>query len=239
MRAAEAAKTLRDGVLSLFFPHACACCGRYIKDFSYLYVCPSCYFSSASLPGPLCEKCSKPIAFAETGICRECREHKKHFSYAAASAVYEGAVRELIHCLKFYNKRGAARVLARRMAGNININVKDFDVILPVPAAQKRREERGYSHTRILARELSRLWGIKVCEGVKKIRETPPQNSLDRKERLVNLKGAFKAEKRFDNKKVLVLDDVYTTGATMNEMSKALLKAGADKVAGVAAARSI
>ncbi len=239
MSAAETLKVLRDGVLSLFFPHPCACCGRYIKDFSYLYVCPSCYFSSASLPRPLCEKCSKPLVSAKTGICRECGEHKKYFSYVSASAAYNGAVRELIHCLKFYNKGRAARILARRIAGSINIKGKDFDVILPVPTSRKRREEQGYSHTKMLAGELSRLWGMKMSEGLKKIKDTPPQNSLDRKERLVNLKGAFEAVKRFDKKKVLVVDDVYTTGATMNETAKVLLNAGAEEVAGVVAARSI
>ncbi len=231
-----------NGFLSLFFPTACASCGRHIKDFKYQYVCPECYGGIKRLEGNLCVVCMKPLQADYLNKCRECEEQKRHFACVAPAGVYDGALKGMIHQLKFYNKKKLALVLANFILENVmDTAVKWADVIVPVPLSKKVMAERGYNQTALVAKILADRFGKNMNEAVVKIRETEPQNKLEREQRLKNLKGAFEAKEGVSvaDRKVLVVDDVYTTGATMNEMAKTLLKAGATEVRGITVARSV
>jgi competence protein ComFC len=223
-------KKIQDGLLSLFFPTTCAACGRYIKDFAYLYVCPECYDGIKRLEGNLCVVCMKPLQADYLNKCRECEGQKRYFACVAPAGVYDGALKGMIHQLKFYNKKKLAKVLADFMLDNImDTAVKWADVLVPVPLSKKVMAERGYNQTALVAKILAGRFGKEMSGAVIKIRETEPQNKLEREQRLKNLKGAFEAKEGVcvTGRKVLVVDDVYTTGATMNEMAKILIKAGA------------
>ena len=233
-------KMLGDGLLSLLFPTPCAACGRYIKDFKYLYVCPDCYKSIRLLDGVVCKTCMKPMNADFMTECSECAEGKRHFVHVSAAGVYSGALKELIHLTKFYERKKIAKLLADFIFENVmDTAIKWADVIVPVPLSKGSLSERGYNQTALVALELSKRTGVQYLDAVKKVRETEPQNKLERKDRLKNLKDAFKAELPVNGKKVLVVDDVYTTGATMNEMAKTLLAAGAKEVRGIVVARSV
>lgn len=211
-----------------------------MKDFKYLYVCPECYEGIRRLEGVVCKICMKPMNAEFMTLCRECEYEKRHFTYIAAAGVYSGALKEMIHLAKFYGRESAARVLADFINENImETAVKWADVLVPVPLGPRAKAERGYNQSALVAALLAGRHGVACAEAVSKMKDTPPQNKLERKDRLKNLRRVFKVELPVNGKKVLVVDDVYTTGATMNEMAKALKAAGAVEVRGIVAARSI
>jgi competence protein ComFC len=233
-------KILKNGLLSLFFPTPCAACGRYVKDFTYLYVCPECYKGIKKLDGHLCAVCFKPLNAEYLTTCRECSTEERLFKNVAPAGVYDGALKGMIHHLKFYNKKKLASVLAEFIVENVcGSAIKWADVIVPVPLSRNVLAQRGYNQTALIAQDLAKKYSVEFSEAVLKTKETEPQNKLDRKERLKNLKGVFLVSLPVAGKKVLVVDDVYTTGATMNEMARVLLGAGAMEVRGIMAARSV
>ena len=229
--------TIKNGLLSLFFPVECPSCNRYIKEFKYGYICPECFEGIKLIKAPSCSVCCKPLKTDKISICRDCRDSKKKFISVKAAGIYEGALRESIHFLKFNRKRALANTLGNFIIENAVID--NHDIIVPVPMSAESRKERGFNHTELIAALIGKKTGIAVLHAVNKIKDTEPQNKLDRKARLRNLKGAFKAVKDVSGKAVLVIDDVYTTGATMNEMATALLAAGAKEVRGLVVARSL
>lgn len=226
----------------MFFPTPCADCKRYIKDFKYHYVCVSCYENIKRLEGVLCKTCMKPLDAGFLTECGDCAAGKKVFASVAAGGVYSGALKELIHLMKFYERKKTAKLLAEFILENVmDCAIKWADVIVPVPLSKNVLSERGYNQTALVAKYLADKYKIVYLEAVKKVKETTPQNKLERADRLKNLKGAFEMQDGaiVSGKKVLVVDDVYTTGATMNEMAKTLKAAGVVEIRGIVIARSV
>lgn len=229
-----------NGFLSLFYPTQCSNCLRYIKNFKYLYVCVECFSFIKKLEGNLCAICSKPMDSFYVAECLECHQYKKKFKQVKQVGVYEGALKKLIHLLKFHGKRKIADLLFKFIIANIEDSFIDWpDVIVPVPLSRKVFRERGFNQTEIIGKKIAKYKDKLFFNCIKKIRETLPQNRLGREERLKNLYGSFKTDISFEDMKVLIVDDVYTTGATMNEISKVILEKGAVEVRGLAIARSI
>jgi len=231
---------LLNGLISLFYPTQCSNCQRYIKDFKYLYVCANCFLSIKKLTGNVCSICSKPIDSVFADKCLECLQYEKRFTKVKQAGIYDGALKELIHLLKFYGKRKVADLLFKFIIENIESNYFLWpDVIVPVPLSKKVLGERGFNQTEIIGKKIAKYFDKSFSNVIKKVKETLPQNKLSREERLKNLKNAFSTDFSFKNKKVLLIDDVYTTGATMNEITKIILNNGATEVRGVAIARSV
>ncbi len=229
-----------NGLLSLLFPTECAGCKRYIKDFKYVYVCPACYDGLRQLQDRICPACAKPIQSEHADGCRECRERGNEFSYVLAAGVFEGALKEMIHYMKFNNKKSAAKVAAGLIMERVDLKIFiGADMIVPAPLSSASSTARGYNQTYEVAKYLSEKTGIPLMQSVRKIKETPAQNTLDRKERLKNLKGAFETKGAVEGKTIIVVDDVFTTGATINEIARTLKKASAMEVRGLVIARSI
>ena len=229
-----------NGLLSLFFPTECAGCKRYIKDFRYVYVCPACYGGLRRLPDSVCPACAKPIHSGHADGCRECRERGNEFTYVLAAGVFEGALKEMIHYMKFNNKKSAAKVAAGLIMERVDLKIFiGADMIVPAPLSSASAAARGYNQTYEVAKYLAEKTGIPLVQSVRKVKETPAQNTLDRKDRLKNLKGAFEAKGAVEGKTVIVVDDVFTTGATINEIARTLKKASAAEVRGLVIARSI
>jgi len=232
-------KEVKDGFFGIFFPQQCRTCLRYMKDFKYEYVCRNCFESMRKLEAPMCTVCGKPLS-SEAGECRECRERKNYFEYCRPAGVYEGALKDIIYALKFDYRERAAKVLAEYICEKTALNHLPNDyVIVPVPANRSAVKKRGFCHIKAAAKHISARTGHRTMDIITKVKETEAQNKLERKKRLTNLKGAFKADERAAGIKAAVLDDVFTTGSTINEAAKALKKAGAVSVIGVVAARSI
>ncbi len=236
---------LINGFFSLFYPTQCCCCKRYIKDFRYFYICEKCYNSIKNINQNVCKMCLKPLSSEYVDICIECRERKKtYFEYIKASVYYESPIKELIHIFKFGQKKSAVKILGKiilEKTGDEFFN--DIDYITFVPLSKKTSDERKFNHAKVLACYIGKSKGIKVLDVIKKIKETQDQSNLKREERLKNLKDAFEIKKEKEKiiygKKIIIVDDIYTTGSTINEIAKILFEKRAQKIFGLVVARAL
>jgi len=213
-----------EKLINLFFPERCACCGQPTDAGQ---VCAACRREWLHLDRWLCKICER-----EMMSCR-CRGRQLFFDGITAPFCYGGAVRKAIHTCKFHGRRRLAPLFAADMAGQLKATGPDwrFDVICCVPLHKSRLRERGFNQCELIAREMSAQLDIPFeAAGLAKIRPTPSQHTLRAKERLQNLSGAFVCRKRFDGQTVLLIDDVSTTGATLDECAKMLKQAGAARV---------
>ncbi len=226
---------IKDAILSLFFPQECACCGRYIKDFKYEYICGECYIKIKPAGKDICRICGIPFCGKE--LCPECQKEKRSFSFLRSAGIYEGGLKSLIHALKFEGKLKGAKIIAEYMAANIHLDLSKA-VIVPVPVSDKTRKIRGYNQSEQIAKNISHITGAEVKNLLIKTRETLPQRDLDKKERKENVKGVFAVKNKVGGK-IFIIDDVATTCATLDEASKVILKAGAEEVICITAARAI
>jgi len=178
---------------------------------------------------------------AETGdICGECLQHPPPFALAAAPWIYSGAIVSLLTRFKFHSELACGRLLAALADEALAQwhGWHDVDLVAPVPLHEKRLAQRGYNQALELARALARSHGLKLApELLRRIRDTPPQTDLSAEQRRKNLRGAFEAHMLPENARVLLIDDVFTTGATLREAARTLRKAGASSVHVLAMAR--
>lgn len=177
------------------------------------------------------------------GLCRDCRRRRPPFRQAWAAGPYEGALRTAIHRLKYRGRRRLARPLAYLLCRALweahpEAGPPKPDLLVPVPLHPRRLAQRSFNQAALLAEELSALLGIPAGEALLRTRDTPSQVGLSRDERLANLAGAFAPTAGFPlaGRVVLLVDDTFTTGATVAECSRTLLAAGAGAVYAVTVA---
>lgn len=218
-------------LLDIFFPRICAVCEKDIADGP---LCGTCHtaFCSKEIRSPLCVKCGDPFISKEgtDRACGKCLTIKVPFNLARSSFVYDGAVAESIHRLKYTGKVILAYPLGALMASCAEVLPIKPDVVVPVPLHIERLKARGFNQSLMLAKIVAKRLGVKTdCSNLKRIRPTLPQIGLKHDERAENVAGAFKVIDSlvFKNKKILLIDDVFTTGATIKECAKTLKKAGA------------
>lgn len=236
--------------LNLLYPTTCPVCKG--KDNSlnrpYFSLCNYCWERIEFLKPPQCPRCGKPfpseisLSRSPDHLCSECRETKTYFDKAIALGTYEGTLAEAIHLFKYKGKKGLGRPFGKVMSDYINSNNFIFHAepvearsltILPVPLHPRRLREREFNQSLLLAREIAKALSIPfIPDNLLRLRWTRPQIELKGEERLTNVKGAFGLKKpmEIEGKSLLLIDDVYTTGATVRECSKVLKKAGAEKV---------
>ena len=236
-RSASIFKTILDLVL----PPVCYVCGRSCS--SKYGLCEACLAKIKRIPPPYCPKCGRRITNNET-ICAECTLKDSHVEKAWACCYYENSIKECIHLFKYRGYAGLADIFRDIMVAFVRKNGidKTIDLIVPVPVHPAKKRERTYNHAEILARSLSKNLEIPMdVKNLKKIKWTRSQSELDKKKRSKNLRGTFLAVRKeaFSGKNVLLVDDVHTTGATVNECAKALLSAEANKVFSLALARGV
>lgn len=215
------------------FPINAVCndCGR--ENFSGKPFCEECEKYLPLLSGAVCNHCGRKTVY-QTERCDSCSGRETHFDAARAVYDYDEPIKQLIWSLKYENKRYIAKIFARDLC---NVYLKNFfncDFALYVPMTEEREKERGYNQAKLLAEKFSCFSGIEVKNDIiYKRRETKRQATLSFEERKKNLEGSFgvKNRKRLLNKRVLLIDDVMTTGATVESICKLLKKHGADFVA--------
>ena len=172
---------------------------------------------------------------SSTGLCLKCSEKEPPFIKAVAVGPYRGVLKESLYNLKFRGDRNAAKPLGRLLAKKIRSRIKtnNIDIIVPVPLHPNKLQARGFNQAELLAREVGREIRKPVGHKVllKKI-DTPAQTHLSERERETNLKGAFfvNAVSRVKGARVLLVDDIFTTGSTASECTRELLEAGVKKV---------
>jgi ComF family protein len=185
---------------------------------------------------PRCEVCQTNNSQA---ICQKCFSQikfmKPHLGVHCVS-VYDGALRTAIHRFKFKGRKKLAHalglVMVQYLSQSPSLAMNEIDLIVPVPLHNKRLRQRGFNQTELLARVLSKYYGVPVQPALARTRDTKAQFDLPRTERFTNIDGAFEVidHDLIHGRRVLLLDDIYTTGATIAECSKALQAAGARRV---------
>ena len=226
----------------LLLPPACAVCGA-LLDQSASIVCPECLSGFEPLTGPLCRRCGQPYPGAES--CPDCREDQSHLEKIRSVYVFGGTLQEAVLRLKLNHKTRLADVFADKIAQAElpDFNLRNYDFLVPVPLHKNRQAHRGFNQSQLIARRLSRLFGVPLDPGhLRRARPTPSQFRMkSKKERRENLKGAFSATGRhpFGGKRICLVDDVVTTGSTLGACADALLESGARRVAAVTVARTV
>lgn len=193
----------------------------------------------------MCAEPFDPLAHHDA-LCAACRTAKTNFDCARASWVFGGAPRSAIHRLKYRGKSAlAARLvsaLGQTVRSDATLNALPFDWVVPVPLHARREHRRGFNQSELLAHALAPELKVPFQNALKRTRATPPQVGLSAKERLENVRGAFALAPRFQvvaGAHILLVDDVFTTGATLRECAVVLKEAGAQSVCAVTLARQI
>lgn len=232
---------LLDPLRSLFFPAHCAGCAQAVPEGDFL--CAACEQSVEKIHPPRCEVCSQPYSGkVPVFTCPNCAGDEFHFDCAVAVVRSRGVVRELVHRLKYGKELWLGRVLASWMQEGLQDPRFDGwspDALVPVPLHPRRLREREFNQAEILCAELARTSGIRVLSPLTRTRYTTTQTQLDRKGRRQNLRDAFIPGKNQDvmNMNLLLVDDVLTTGSTLDACAAVLLEAGASSVRALTAAR--
>ena len=227
--------SLKHRSLDFLFPPRCVGCGKVGS-----LLCRECHAALIYLQPPLCRRCSVPIP--EGTICRKCRSEAWDLDGVYSVFKYGGIIRQAIIQLKYHNIKALADPLSRFLAEYLRKYSLSFDVIIPVPVHKRRLRERGYNQTSLLARRLGRMTRIPVMEGVLiRTRHTPSQAKSDSVElRRENIRNAFVCVRRdVSGKRILLIDDVCTSGATLNSCAASLKSAGAASVWGLTLAKEI
>jgi len=218
--------------LDLLYPPRCVLCE---KQGSFL--CEACRESLPRAEGRRCDVCWLPLRGPE---CRSCAEHPTALTRLRSVYRYEGGVRTLVHAFKFRGQSSLGKPLAAELTRCYADHGLEADVIVPVPLAVARKRGRGYNQASLLAREVSRQTGVPVSEALRRRGNATPQaQSATAEERRRNVIGAFTVARPGEvaGRRVLLLDDVATTGATLNACAVELLNAGAAEVVGLTLAR--
>ena len=223
-----------SAAVDLLFPKRCVSCDRE-GDF----LCQECREGLPRLEPPFCFLCSQPGRLIMK-LCPRCWERPVEIDGIRAPYRMEGGIREAVHALKYQNVRAVAPTLGELLALFIVESGLSVDVLVPVPLHPRRERIRGYNQSLLLARETGKVVGLPVEEkALRRLRPTPSQaRSASQEERRANVEGAFAAETALvRDRKVLVIDDVCTTGATLEACAIALKQAGATSVWGLSLAR--
>ena len=224
------------GLLNLLYPSKCPSCGNASDVFYHSPICASCWSKIKKYSGPSCRICAMPFSSGYAEICLQCLKEAPPFSKVINYGLYEGALAEAINHLKFHGLKRLAKPLGRLL---LSLDLPAMDGIVPVPLSIKRLRERGFNQSLLIARVISKEARVPLLMDVLlKKKETPPQTGLSAKERLSNLKGSFEVREDIKGLRLLLVDDVITTGTTVMECSEELLKAEAEEVAVLTLARS-
>ena len=233
-KTAGAASKALSLVLKLLFPARCPLCGCVLTG-KEQYVCAGCREKLPFITDPYCLRCGRPIRDETKEYCPQCEKVSRQFDEGRCTFRYEGALRDALLDMKFKNRREYIPFFAAAMASRNRAYLQrnHFDMIIPVPLHPRKKAERGFDQCALIGRELSEQTGIPLrCGILKRVRYTSPQKTLNARERSINLEGAFAVNEGTlpPGARVLLIDDILTTGATLSECSRVLKKSGAGKV---------
>ena len=236
-----------SGALGLLYPPECALCERPL-DFDEddplqgppRFLCERCWeeLRRERIELPYCARCGEPLPGPAVDLCGGCAHTTAPFEKARSYGLYEGCLARLVKLLKYHREPALAGELASLLAEVVAQERMEFEAITFVPLSRRRLRERGFNQAERLARALGKLCGAPVFPALRKARETLPQEALSRRERLLNLQGSFAPLGRARCPRILLIDDVYTTGATVRECSSVLKEAGYERVFVLTVART-
>lgn len=232
-------------LLDLLFPPLCHVCKAFIPNAGELLICPGCLNKITFLSSPLCTVCGAPFA-TDPGVdhtCGACVMHRPSHVCRSA-AVLDGPLQELIHGFKYGSRVHLCEPLGLLTAASLEPFCARAapELMVPVPLHRKRLRQRGYNQSQLIGEVLARKWGVPLEIGrLRRVRWTEPQTTLDARDRVSNVSGAFEVKEpnRLAGKRVLLVDDVLTTGSTVRACAEALHEAGAAAVFAVTVARGM
>lgn len=224
-----------NAFLDLFFPPRCPVCDRVQKKEEK--ICRNCKKELKWIKEPKCLKCGKPIEEIEQEYCGDCLREKFHYVRGYALWLYQGGARKSVAAFKYKGRQEYASFYGEefmRVYGE-QLRRHFFDVIVPVPVYREKKRIRGYNQAELFAWELAKGLGVPMeSRALVRTRATRPQKGLSQKQRQENLKKAFRFCPEYNKKaklgRVLLVDDIYTTGSTIEACTKVLLEAGAAQV---------
>jgi len=233
------------GVLDLLYPPRCEACGRLGRE----PICDECWAAIERIEAPVCGTCGEPFdpRAQPAPDCADCRRRQRPFSVARSAAYYDGPLAEAIRRFKYHGQMVLGRPLGSIMAEGLTggqasaLDVGTIDAVCPVPLHEGRLRERGFNQSELLAEAVAEAAGRPIVHLLARTRPTLPQVELPAESRAGNVRGAFEARltEVVQGQRVLLIDDLYTTGATMTECGRALRRAGAADVRVYTLARAL
>ena len=234
---------LFEAAASLLYPPVCTICGGKTRAGEYL--CEQCEARATRIVAPFCQQCSEPFEGAITSVftCANCAHRTIYFEAAVAAYRGRGVVRQIIHDFKYGRHVHLRHLVARWLFEALHderLRGREFDLIVPVPLHPARQRERGFNQADLLADMLSAQISIPSRPLLERIRYTTTQTALDRAERMENLHDAFRLRKNTNVRglRVLLIDDILTTGSTLSECARVLKRGGATSIHAATAARA-
>ncbi len=235
--------------LHAILPASCASCNSPLSTDGIPFLCDPCRAQITPLPSsaPRCPRCGRPfvstaaLAYSPTHHCGACRSRKPAYTRAYALYAYASPLREAIHALKYQRKLVLAQALGDLFVSALPRPLP-VDCVIPVPLGPARLRSREFNQSLLLAREVAHALGVPLdYTNLRRCLDSPPQTSLSRRARLLNLRRAFRVEHAaaLQGKRILLVDDVMTTGTTVNECAKILRKSGSGDVYVATLARTI
>ncbi len=228
--------------LTLLYPPHCAVC--HADTAPGVHLCRGCASEAEPILAPRCERCSQPFfgAFTDAFTCSNCEDRKLHFNCAVAPYRSRKVVREFIHRFKYNRHYYLRHQLTDWMAsglGDERLTRQTIDGFVPVPLHPARQRDREFNQADVLAALLARRTGTPLTRCLQRTRYTTTQTQLDREERMENLRGAFRVRHTAEvtGRHLVLIDDVFTTGSTVDECSRVLREAGAASVRVLTVAR--
>ena len=234
-------KTAFETLLSVVFSAPCPTCGQGGRGGRLCEVCFSEIIRTVTFD--TCSVCDEPFHRGVPGVrpatrCIACRDGRS-FSFVRSLGLFEGRLRDAILHVKYRGRRALGYDLGRRAAEELREALGPVDRVVPIPLGPARQKERGYNQSEILGEGVAKALGVRMETGLlRRLRDTTPQTSLSRAERRRNLSSVFVGKLSTADLRILLVDDVVTTGATVEEGARALLDAGASEVRVLALARS-
>ncbi len=219
-------------VIDAFYPPRCPICDEISEGEER--ICPQCRTKLYFIAEPVCKKCSKPLENEQKEYCYDCTGRTHAFEAGKAVFDYRGEMRKSLYRFKYGNKREYAYFYARETVKQYGNWIKErkIEAIIPIPLHQKRKQKRGYNQAELYARFLGEMLELPVLTKViYRVKETRPQKELDDSGRKNNLKKAFKTTANIVQLPyILLVDDIYTTGSTMDAAAQVLKNAGVQKI---------
>ena len=215
--------------MGIIYPKTCCFCGKVSEK----ELCKECAEKVVYITEPRCKKCGKPVRYEEQEYCYDCQKNVHTYEQGRSIWMHKMPVSLSIYQFKYKNRRIYGEFYAKEMFRIYGRLIREWgvEVIIPIPLHRKKKRLRGYNQAEIIARNLGEIMDIPVdCKSVIRNRYTRPQKELNDKERKKNLKQAFSITSQWANyKNVLVIDDIYTTGSTIDTVTKELKSRGREK----------
>jgi len=232
-----------DAILSVLLAPPCAACGKLLDHPTHGPVCEPCWRSILPVTPPICDRCGDPLPgwraiSIPLALCPRCRRTRRLVDRARSIGPYDGALRAIVHALKYEGRRSLARTLAQLMRQRGMEMLDGATVVVPVPLHPSRRRERGFNQAADLARHI----GLPAVRALRRVRATSTQTGLPAAQRHRNVRDAFavtRAGATLRNATVVLIDDVSTTGATLEACARVLKQAGVAEVRALTAARVV